>query len=142
MFGRYIASSRGRMVYNEIYRRLMTRKKETLPPPRKLAFNLNPELWKQLVSIGLVALAVVILLSLIPGNPGALTGPLITGIRLLVGWGAIMAPIWLAALGVYLFLDSLNKLPNIGMERPIGAALLYVVALAVLHLIVRSITPF
>jgi len=119
----------------------MTRKKET-PPPRKPALNLNPELWKQLVSMGLVALAVVILLSLIPGNPGAVTGPLITGIRLLVGWGAIMAPIWLAALGVYLFLDSLNKLPNIGMERPIGAALLYLVTLAALYLIVSSITPF
>jgi S-DNA-T family DNA segregation ATPase FtsK/SpoIIIE len=119
----------------------MTRKKET-PPPPKLAFNLNPELWKQLISIGLIALAVIILLSLIPSMGGPVTDVLIRGISLLVGRGAILAPVWLAALGIYLFLDSLNKLPNIGMERPVGAALLYFVVLAILHLVVRSATAF
>jgi S-DNA-T family DNA segregation ATPase FtsK/SpoIIIE len=111
----------------------MTRKKAA-PPPPKPRFHLSPELWKQIVGIGLIALAVVILLSLPDARRGSLTAALITALTLLVGWGVVLAPIWLAALGVYLFLDSLNKLPNIGLERPLGAGLLYVVALALVHM--------
>src|SRR6266849_706882 len=120
----------------------MTRKKEAPPPPPKLTFKLPPELWKQIVAIGLIALGIVILLSLVTGNRGSVTDTLLTAIRLLVGWGVLLAPIWLGAIGLYLFLDSLNRIPNIGLERPIGAALLYVVALALIHLIVKSVTAF
>ncbi|MBI5880415.1 MAG: DNA translocase FtsK 4TM domain-containing protein [Chloroflexi bacterium] len=117
----------------------MARKKETPPPPPKPRFTLNPELWKQLVAIGLIALALVILLSLVTGDRGPATDFLITSLRLFVGWGVILAPIWLVAAGAYLFLDSLNRLPNIGLERPLGAILLYLVALAFIHLVVKSL---
>ena len=118
----------------------MTKKKAPPPPPPRFSFHLNPELWKQLVSLALLALSVVILLSMLSGNRGSVTDALITGLSLLVGRGIALAPIWFGALGVYLLLDSLNKLPNIGLERPLGAAILYIVALALLHLIVRGLT--
>ncbi len=114
------------------------KKKDTPPPKRQASFDLNPELWKQVVAIALVALAVVILLSLVTSSRGPVTEGLIAGINWLVGWGVLLAPIWLAAIGIYLFLDSLNKIPNIGLERPIGAATLYLVALALIHLIAQS----
>ncbi|MCA1553715.1 MAG: DNA translocase FtsK 4TM domain-containing protein, partial [Chloroflexi bacterium] len=114
------------------------KRKETLPPPKRPKFNLNPELWKQVVAIGLLALAVVILLSLLTSSRGPVTEGLIEGIRFLVGWGVLLAPLWLAATGIYLLLDSINKIPNIGIERPIGAGLLYLVALALIHLIAQQ----
>src|SRR5437870_7950993 len=116
------------------------RKKETTAPKTQLTFNLNPELWKQVVAIALIAIAVIILLSLVTSSRGPVTESLIQGIQFLVGWGVVLAPIWLVAFGIYLFLDSLNKIPNIGLERPVGAAMLYLVALALIHLIALDAT--
>ena len=116
------------------------RKKETPAPKTQLTFNLNPELWKQVVAIALIAIAVIILLSLVTSSRGPVTESLIQGLQFLVGWGVVLAPIWLVAFGIYLFLDSLNKIPNIGLERPVGAAMLYLVALALIHLIALGAT--
>jgi S-DNA-T family DNA segregation ATPase FtsK/SpoIIIE len=113
----------------------MTRKKET-PLPAKQQLQLNPELWKQILGIALMALGVVTLLLLLPGNQGWLKDSLLGSLNVLVGWGVVLAPLWFFAAGLYLFFDSLNKIPNIGLERPIGGTLLFVALIAFIHLLV------
>src|SRR5205814_9962202 len=113
----------------------MTRKKTVpAPPPKKPSFDLSPMLQEQIASVVLMALGVVTLLSLL-GSQGEVTGFILKILRVGVGWGVILAPVWFLLAGLYLFLDSLDKRPNIGLERIFGALLLYLVAISLVHML-------
>ncbi len=120
----------------------MPRKKETPAAKKpKPAFQLSPAQKEQIGGIALMALGVVTLLLLLPGNQSFAAETYLRAIRLLVGWGVILAPLWFVAAGLYMLLDSLDKRPEIGLERPVGAVLLYVVALAFIHLFALNFSP-
>src|SRR5438105_7368136 len=113
----------------------MTRKKTApAPPPKKLSFHLSPSLQEQITSVVLMALGVVTLLSML-GSQGEVTGFILKLLRVGVGWGVVLAPVWFLLAGIYLFLDSLDKRPNIGLERIVGALLLYIVAISLAHML-------
>ncbi|MBI1802058.1 MAG: DNA translocase FtsK [Chloroflexi bacterium] len=118
-------------------------KKSSKPPPKPPpTFNLTPAQREQLIGIALLALAVVTLLSLLPGTQGQLIKVLQDALRFGVGWGIVLTPIWFGAAGLYLLLDSIDKRPDIGLERPAGALLLYLVALTFLDFLSRYFTGF
>lgn len=55
-------------------------------------------------------------------------------LSILFGWGRLVAPFFFGGLGIWLLLDSLDLRPDIGWERPLGFALIYLVLLTILHI--------
>jgi len=110
----------------------MARKKES--PKRESGFRLEQARWEEIIGFLLLLLAVVTVLSIISINRGLFTDQWVTLLRLLVGWGVVFGPLWLGGIGLWLVLDSLDRRPDIGLERPFGAGLLYLALLAFLHL--------
>ena len=95
----------------------------------------------EVVGLLLVALAVVTLLSVLSVSQGSITE---TWLRLLfqaVGYGAYVAPLIFGAVGIWLVLRGIGRKPEIEPEKPVGAAVLFVFGLALLHLLPSAVEP-
>jgi S-DNA-T family DNA segregation ATPase FtsK/SpoIIIE len=111
-------------------------KAKAKPQPRSrsappLGLTLDRQL--DLLGLALLALAVVALLSYLSPEQGLLTRPLLGLLRRAFGWGEYFAPLGMGAFGLWLLLRRFgDHLPRIRPQRPIGIALIYVVALVTL----------
>jgi S-DNA-T family DNA segregation ATPase FtsK/SpoIIIE len=99
----------------------------------KPLIQLDPARQEEIASIVVIILAILTALGAFNLSGGALLGPWVQFLRALLGWGVYFAPIVLLGLGVWLFLDALDRIVNIGWERPIGLGLMFLLLLAVLH---------
>ena len=101
--------------------------------PEKLLIQLDPQRKEEIAAIGVFILALLTLLGAFNLTGGVLLDDWVHFLQNAFGWGVYLAPFLLFALSVWLVLDSLDKIVNIGWERPLGMALAYFLLLAALH---------
>jgi S-DNA-T family DNA segregation ATPase FtsK/SpoIIIE len=89
----------------------------------------------------LVALAGITLLSFLSATRGSLTEGWVSFLSRIFGLGVYLVPFGLGLAGLWLLLRSFEQRPAIGGERAVGAVLLYLSALALLHLLSFSDDP-
>ncbi len=95
----------------------------------------------EIVGILLLLLALLTLLSLIPVERGALMEGWIHLLRQGVGWGVWLMPIGFGGLGLWLVFIGLGRELAIEREKPWGALLLFLLGLALIHLIAGGDDP-
>jgi DNA segregation ATPase FtsK/SpoIIIE, S-DNA-T family len=104
-------------------------------------FDLRKLLRPEVIGIFLLMLALLTLLSLIPGQRGTLSTEWVRLLSQVVGWGVWLMPVWFAALGLWLVFVGFGRRPQIDPEQPWGAFALYVITLALLHMLVGGGDP-
>jgi S-DNA-T family DNA segregation ATPase FtsK/SpoIIIE len=95
----------------------------------------TPTIRPEVFGLILLALALLTLLSLLSVSRGSLTEGWLRLLRGLVGWGVYVAPLALAAVGIWLLRRFATEDPHEKWEKPVGAMLLFLVLLAILQLI-------
>ncbi len=99
----------------------------------KISLHLDPERWEEIGAIGVMILAGLTALGAFNLSGGVLLDSWVRLLQQLLGWGVYFAPLLLLALGVWLLLDSLDRMVNIGWDRPIALGILFLWAVAVLQ---------
>ena len=102
-------------------------------PKTKPLIQLDPERWEEIAAIVVFILAALTALAAFNLSGGILLTPWVQFLQMLLGWGVYFAPLLLLGLGLWLFFDALDRIVNIGWERPIGLGLFYLWLVAVLH---------
>jgi S-DNA-T family DNA segregation ATPase FtsK/SpoIIIE len=103
--------------------------------------DLGKSLRPEIIGILLLLIALLTFLSLIPIERGVLMQRWIDVLRLGVGWGVWLMPIGFGGVGLWLIFMGLGREPAIEREKPWGALLLFVLGLALLHLITSGEDP-
>ncbi|NIV36066.1 MAG: DUF87 domain-containing protein, partial [Anaerolineae bacterium] len=99
-------------------------------------------LWRpEIGGILLLLVALLTLLSLIPVERGVVMQRWIDLLRLGVGWGVWLMPVCFVGLGLWLIFQGLDRELGVERERPVGAVLLFLLALALVHLIAGGDDP-
>jgi DNA segregation ATPase FtsK/SpoIIIE, S-DNA-T family len=101
------------------------------PVPR---FYLCPERQEEIAAVTLLGIALLTALGAFNLSRGNILDSWTDVLSILFGWGRLIAPFFFGGLGVWLLLDSLDLRPDIGWERPLGAGLLFLVLLTLLHI--------
>jgi len=102
---------------------------------RPLVTRISPERQLDLLGVILSLLGLLTLLSLVSSSRGTLTGWWLGSLSTLVGWGVYLLPVALLAVGLWLVLRNIERLPQVALERLVGLALLYLSILGFLHLV-------
>ncbi|MCC7355866.1 MAG: DNA translocase FtsK, partial [Anaerolineae bacterium] len=108
---------------------------------RSRGINWRAALRADAAGVALLLLGGVTLLSLASPVRGSLTAAWLQTLRVGVGIGVWLVPLWMAAGGLWLILRASNHPPRIGWRRPVGVALLNLVFLGVAHLMVGISDP-
>jgi DNA segregation ATPase FtsK/SpoIIIE, S-DNA-T family len=95
---------------------------------------LSPERQEEIAAVTLLGIAVLTALGAFNLSRGNVLDSWTDVLSILFGWGRLIAPFFFGGLGVWLLLDSLDLRPDIGWERPVGSALLFLVLLTLLHI--------
>jgi len=103
--------------------------------------DLGNPLRPELIGSLFLLIALLTLLSLIPLERGSLMEGWIQLLQMGVGWGVWLMPIGFGAVGLWLIFVGLGRDLNIEREKPLGALLLFVFGLALLHLIAGGENP-
>ncbi len=112
------------------------RRRTTRPPEPLLGMNrISPERRIDLIGIALALVGLLTLLSLLSSNHSDFTGWWVKSLSYLVGWSVFILPVALLAVGVWLILRHIERLPQVSLERLLGISLLYLNLLVWLHLI-------
>jgi S-DNA-T family DNA segregation ATPase FtsK/SpoIIIE len=97
---------------------------------------------RELLGLGLLALAVVTLLSLLSVTSGTVSDGAAALLRQLLGWGAIPITLSVGVLGMLLLMGQLrDESGPLRWDVVIGVELLFVAGLALLHLVVGGDNP-
>jgi|SRR5690606_8733829 len=91
--------------------------------------GLNLDERKQAIVGGMVLMgfSFILILSLASPNQGQLTSALSQAMRLAFGWGGIVVPLVLVAVGFYLVLWGMEQTPRLPRTRLLGLALFFAV---------------
>ncbi len=101
--------------------------------PKKAPLSLDRQL--DILGIVLVALAGITLLSFLSATRGSLTEGWVNFLGRIFGLGVYLVPFGMGLAGLWLLLRSFERRPTVGRGRVVGGALLYLTALALLHLL-------
>ncbi|HEX7394237.1 MAG TPA: DNA translocase FtsK 4TM domain-containing protein [Anaerolineaceae bacterium] len=105
------------------------------PKPRRgLLASLTPERRMDLIGVVLALVGLLTLLSMISRQQGSLTDALVIALRQVAGWGTLALPLAFILVGVWIILRNIEKLPVPSTPSLMGVVLLYLNALAFLHL--------
>lgn len=111
-------------------------------PQSRRGPDLGQFLRGELVGSVLVAAALLLLLSMLSANQGVLTGAIIRAMRTLFGVPAWLAPILLAALGLWLALRAVRDQRILTLQRLIGLSGLFFISEAAAYLFAGGEDPF
>ncbi len=104
------------------------------PPPAKFGWRLDQERWKEIAAIIITILAALTAVGALNLSGGVVLGTWTQLLQGLFGWGVYVAPLFLLALGAWLFFDAIKKAAwDIGWERPLGLGSLFLLILLSLH---------
>jgi S-DNA-T family DNA segregation ATPase FtsK/SpoIIIE len=95
----------------------------------------KPIVRPEVIGLSLLALALLTLLSLLAVSHGSLTESWLRFLRGLFGWGLYLAPLAMAAAGIWLLRRYATEDPQEKWEKPVGGFLMFLILLAVFHLI-------
>ncbi len=108
-----------------------TSRKKTAGKGLDLRGTLRPEF----AGILLLMVALLTVLSLIPIRRGMLMDGWISLLEQAVGWGVWLMPIGFGGVGLWLIFVGLGRNPDVEREKPMGALLLFLLGIALLHLL-------
>lgn len=117
----------------------MTRRKSK--KQRGNLFNLAPARQREIVGLLLIAVAGVTVLSLVSASQGTITATWLQVLRRLFGWGFLLIPLSLGAVGFWMVLDSLDEESEVGWERLLGGALIFLAIIGLFHLFSTLLLP-
>lgn len=103
-------------------------------PPPAPGLSLTPAQQEQLAAIVLFLIALLTALGALNLSGGNILDGWTRILSVLFGWGRLLAPIFFGGLGAWLFLDSLDRRPEIGWERPFGLIILFLFFEVLFHL--------
>lgn len=89
----------------------------------------------------LIALALVTLFGILSVSQGTITATWLNLLFLAFGYGAYVTPFGFGAIGLWLILKSIGREPEIEPEKPVGVAVLFLLGLAVLHMLPSAVSP-
>ena len=104
-------------------------------------FDLRTLVRPEAIGIFLLVLALLTLLSLIPGQRGDILEWWVRLLKLAAGWGHWLMPLWFAVVGLWLVFVGFGRRPEIDPEQPVGGAALYALVLALLHMLAGRPDP-
>ncbi|MEW6717822.1 MAG: DNA translocase FtsK [Chloroflexota bacterium] len=104
---------------------------ERTPPAPGGGLSLDRKL--DIVGVLLVLLSVLTIIGLFSSSPSSLTGIWVIFWRRVLGWGFLILPLGLLALGLWLVLRNFKRVPTLSVERTVGIVWLYIVLLAWMH---------
>lgn len=110
----------------------MTRRRAS---PRSKKQPLRFTYWREVTGIGLLALAAVTILSILPTDHGALTAQWMSFLRVSVGWGLYLVPFILGAIGIALILEAFGADLEIQFGKLSALGILFLLFLALLSLL-------
>ncbi|MFQ6016197.1 MAG: DNA translocase FtsK 4TM domain-containing protein, partial [Anaerolineae bacterium] len=119
----------------------MTARKRSKTKRKRQGFTLSLDRKLDILGIAMLAVAGFTTLSLLSINRGAVTGAWLRLLHLAFGWGVFLLPVVLAAFGLWLLVRNFGEQPLFHWERPLGAGILFLVGLAVLHFATPSVDP-
>jgi S-DNA-T family DNA segregation ATPase FtsK/SpoIIIE len=110
---------------------------------RKKTASLAEQLWDALarpetVGLLLILISAFTLLSLLTGSRGQLTGAWIDLLQQLVGLGVWGVPLALGALGFWMVIYAIERMPNLPWQRPVGISSLLVAYITAASLLVPA----
>jgi len=97
--------------------------------------GISPERKLDLVGTLLALLGLLTLLSLLSTNRGSLTGVWVGFLNHTFGWGVFVLPVALLAIGLWLVLRNIERLPQVALERVAGLVLFFFALLATFHIL-------
>jgi S-DNA-T family DNA segregation ATPase FtsK/SpoIIIE len=103
-----------------------------------LLSSISPERKLDLLGVFLALLGLLTLLSLLSASRGSLTGWWVDSLVTWLGWGVYLLPLALLAVGLWLVLRNIERLPQVAFERIVGILLIYFNLLAFFHLVSGS----
>ena len=110
----------------------MTRRRAS---PRSKKQPVGLTYWREITGIGLLALAAVTVLSILPTEHGALTAQWMAFLQVSVGWGLYLVPFILGAIGIALILGAFGADLNIQFGKLGALGVLFLLFLALLSLL-------
>ena len=116
-----------------INQRKPSSKPHTYRPQRTISTGMSLDRKLDILGIGLALFGLLTLLSLLSISNSAATGSMLDFVGRAMGRGALLFPVSLILLGLWLVLRNFERVPLLSMERLLGLALLYTVLLVVLH---------
>jgi S-DNA-T family DNA segregation ATPase FtsK/SpoIIIE len=123
-------SQRGKRPTSSRRRKAPQKAKPSLP-----SISLTLDQWLDLLGLGLILLALLTFLSFL-STQGMLTGWWLGVLRTVFGWGVFAVPLGLGAIGLWLILRRFEeKRPQIAPETVVGIALVFLAALASMHML-------
>ena len=97
--------------------------------------HLSPEVKKDIVGGLLAVMGIVSFISYFSTDPGVFTGFFSQMLRRIAGWGGVILPLALLAIGLWLLFRNVDKFPRLSSGQVFGIILLYVNLLTWFHLI-------
>ncbi len=115
----------------------MTKRRTTSSRSKKAGkgLDLSGSLRPEYAGILLLMVALLTLLSLIPIRRGVLMDGWISLLEQVVGFGVWLMPVGFGGFGLWLIFVGLGRDPDVEREKPVGALLLFLLGLALLHLL-------
>ena len=113
------------------------RRTKKKPSGLQMGVSFHPEI----IGILLLMMALLTLLSLVPVERGALMEAWVSLLQMGVGWGVWLVPIGFGGVGLWLIFVGLGRELQIEREKPWGALLLFLLGLALTHLIAAGEDP-
>jgi S-DNA-T family DNA segregation ATPase FtsK/SpoIIIE len=103
-------------------------------------FQLDPARKREILGLMLIAVGGITTLSVLSANQGTITHTWLNVLQQLFGWGYLLFPLGLGAVGFWMVLDSLDEASEVGWERPLGGILIFLVIIGLLHLLPSVLT--
>jgi S-DNA-T family DNA segregation ATPase FtsK/SpoIIIE len=112
----------------------MAKGRRTRSKRRQRQFKPIPlRVWQEIGGLVLIGIAVITVLSLLSSNRGSLTTGWLQLLHRAFGWGAYVLPVGLGILGFWLFLRGFGRIIPVPLETVVGASLLFLGGLGLLH---------
>jgi S-DNA-T family DNA segregation ATPase FtsK/SpoIIIE len=92
----------------------------------------------EVAGVGLVLIAVFTLLSLLTGSRGGVTEGWVGFLRSLFGAGVWGIPLVTGALGLWLIIRAIERMPNMSWQRPVGFGILFLTLTTAAALLIPS----
>jgi S-DNA-T family DNA segregation ATPase FtsK/SpoIIIE len=102
-------------------------------PPKAIATGLSLDRRLDILGVGMALLGLLTLLSVISPSRSSLTGAWVSFLERSLGWGLFLVPLGLIAFGLWLILRHFERVPQVSLERILGALLLYTGFLISVH---------
>jgi S-DNA-T family DNA segregation ATPase FtsK/SpoIIIE len=118
-------------------KRNKSKSKATTP----LFSELSPQRRIDIFAIVLILIGLLTLVSIFTQTSGSVTGWWVRNLSIAIGWGVYILPLALIALGAWMLLRNIERLPSLSAERIVGILLFFTNLTAWFHLILDGGFP-